>query len=399
MLRRQTLLRASALCFLFACTTQNVESVTSSESDILPNANIFDVDHDGATFRLIAEHFEGLGFDMNVDLEQFAPSWPLDDASPSVLNRLGTPILFAEFGYYHTGFDAIRSNPEGDENVLAPHDGLALMFDWAGNRSSDTESPYTAVVAIYDPVSHVVTQIMHLSPTAAIAQATDPVPVQRGEVIGTLAKPPIDGPMASALKHVQIAFVDGANKKLLNPAVHFADYADTVAPTASSVYVTDEEGSVRTSDFVTGKLDFVVDAFDRDDHSERNLEVSAIAFTITDQDGNVVASQPKCTLDHLYESLEETASFRAKHLVDFGSAVGQAFGGWPHSDVANPDRTFRYALTQLAVDEEGRCTVLDDEDGYLEVTDEMTQLDISVTLWDAKDNETETAFELVRAGN
>lgn len=382
-----------ALCFVFACA-EDVDDVSSGEDALLPNGAIFDVDHDGTTYKRIAEHFASRGLDQRVALEGFAPSWPLSDTSTAVLNRFGTPVLFAEYGYYHTGFDVLRSDPSLSTDVLAPVDGLALTFDWSGARTSDVRNAYATVVAIYDPASHVITQIMHVAPTTAIAQATEPVAVKRGEVIGQLAKAPLEGPNGALLQHASVVFVDGENQKLLDPATLFADYKDSVAPTARAVYVASEDAKAEF-DLVSGQLDVVVDAFDRDDHSERNLEVSAIAFTIKDQDGNVLSTQPRCSLDHLYESIAAPASFRAKSLIDFGTALPQAYGAWPNSDVGNESRSFRYALTQLAV-VDGRCTVRDDTDGFVTVGDAVTKLEVSVTLWDAKGNQAEQVLEIAR---
>jgi hypothetical protein len=385
--RRKTAFTVPLLAlFAVACVREAREEVGASEGALLPNPKIFEVDHDGATYRLIAEYFKGRDLDTHVVLEGFDPAWPLADTKTAVLNRVGTPVLFAQLGYFHTGFDVIRSDSTVGMDVRAPHDGLAAVFDWTGARISNVTNPQTTVVAIYDPVSHVITQLMHVRPTDAIAQAADPIPVTKGEVIGKLAPAPVGTQEALRLAHVHLNFIDGENMKILNPAKLFAGYKDTVAPEVKGVYVAGETG-IATSEFYTGKLDVIVETADRDDDSRRNLEIAAIAFQIKDQDGRVLASQDRCDLAQLYESIARPAPFRAKHLIDFGSAAEQVRGGWPSSDVDNPARTFRYALTQLLV-EDGRCTVKDDEQGFLDVSDEVTKLVVEVTLWDAKGNET-----------
>jgi hypothetical protein len=386
--RRKTAFTLPLLALLaVACGREAREEVAASEDALLPNAEIFEVDHDGATYRRIAEYFKGRDLDTHVVLEGFDPAWPLADTKTAVLNRVGTPVLFGQLGYYHTGFDVIRSDSTVGMEVLAPHGGLAAVFDWTGARISEVTSPQTTIVAIYDPVSHVITQLMHVRPTDAIAQAADPVIVTKGEVIGKLAPAPLSSTQdALRLAHVHLNFVDGENMKILNPAKLFAGYKDTVAPEVKGVYVAGEEG-IAVGEFYTGKLDVIVETADRDDHSRRNLEIAAIAFQIKDQDGRVLASQDRCDLAQLYESIAQPSSFRAKHLIDFGSAAEQVTGGWPSSDVDNPARTFRYALTQLSV-EGGRCTVKDDEQGFLDVSDAVTKLVVEVKLWDAKGNET-----------
>lgn len=380
-----------------ACSESAGEDVSSSEGMLLPNSTMFDVGHDGEAYRKIAEHFQGRGLDVHVDTTGFAPAWPLNDTKTAVLNRLGTPILYSSFGYYHTGFDVMRSASNVAPDVVAPHDGLALVFDWSGNRLSPSTVtvPYSMVVAIYDPVSHVITEMMHVAATSALAAATEPVQVTKGDVIGKLAPAPVSD--SSRLAHVQVNFVDGENKKLLNPATLFgASYHDAVAPEAKGLYIADADAKVQ-SELVNGKLDLVVEAVDRDDESGRNLEVSAIAYEVKDQNGAVLASSARCNLDNLYESIAAAAPFRANQLIDFGSAKSQVSGGWPLSDVDNPMRSFRYALTNLAVDANGKCSVKDDADGFLEVADAITKISVSVTLWDPKGNTSSKSFDFARS--
>ena len=393
---RHSHLQVLALSFLVACA-QNVEEVDSSESALLPNGSIFETSHDGTTYRRIAEAFAARGLDMHVDLTSFAPSWPLVDTKSMALNRFGTPILYAQYGYYHTGLAVLRSDPSVSPEVVAPHDGLAMVFDWSGERISEVTNPYATVVAIYDPISHVVTQLMHVAPTSALASATEPVAVTKGAVIGKLAPAPLPTAAdAVRLATAHLVFIDGENAKILDPATLLPDYHDSVAPEAKSLYVADASGQV-TPDFTSGQIDLVVEAADRDDDSARNFEVAAIGFTVKDQDGAVLATNAKCALGDLYESIAAASSFRARELVDFGSAAGQMTGAWPNTDVDNPYRTFRYALTNLAHDDAGRCIVRDDAAGFLDVGDAVTKLDVSVTLYDAKGNESTRSFELARA--
>lgn len=367
----------------------------SDESFLLPNEGVFDSEHDGSTYRTIAEYFRARHFDLRVSLESFAPAWPLADEKSAVLNRFGTPVLFGPIGYYHTGFDVIRSSSKVSSDVLAPHDGLAVVFDWAGNRATQVQSPQATVVAIYDPVSHVVTQLMHVDALDAIAQAVDPTPVTKGQVIGKLAPAPVPASDASRLGHAHVVFVDGEQMKILNPTKLFAGYQDAVAPDVARVYVAGEGAKVGT-EFTSGPVDVIVEAFDRDDGSDRNLEIASIAYTIKDQDGNVLSSQERCDLSQPFESIAQPSSFRAKHLIDFGSAAAQVSGGWPSSDVDNPARTFRYALTQLEV-VSGRCSIKDDAKGFLDLKDSVTRLFVDVTLWDPKGNEAHKTAELMRA--
>lgn len=381
--------------FAVACGSSKREETGSSEGMLLPNDTIFETGHDGATYKAIADYFRGRsGIDLHVTLEGFAPAWPLKDDKTVVLNRLGTPILFGQFGYFHTGMDIMRSSGVVSTEVTAPHDGLAAVFDWTGAKIEASSNPQQTVVAIYDPVSHVITQLMHVDPAAALLGQTDPVTVHKGDVIGKLALAPVPGQVdRMRLAHTHVNFVDGENLKLLNPAKLFP-YKDTTLPETKTVYITTDEGKKR-EDFLSGKMDIVVEAADRDDDSQRNLEVSAIAFTIKDQDGNVLSQSAQCNLGDLYESIAAPYSTKAKELIDFGSAATQVNGGWPSSDTDNAARTFRYGLTQLAV-ENGRCTVKNDADGFLDIPDTVEKLSVEVTLWDGSGNKSVSTTEVLR---
>lgn len=393
---RQRLVKALALSFLVACARDG-ENVDSSENAILPNGGIFELGHDGATYQRIAATFAARGVDMHVNLTGFEPAWPLDDQKTTVLNRQGTPLLYSSFGYIHTGLDIVKSDATVSSDVLAPHDGLALVFDWSGNPISTVTNPYATIVAIYDPISHVVTELQHVAATAALAQATAPVEVKKGSVLGTLAPAPLaNAADAARLANTQVVFVDAENQKLLDPAKLFGAYGDTVAPDVKGVYLSDDAGVV-SGELSSGKLDLLVEVFDHDDASGRNFEVSALAFTVKDQNGKVLSESTKCNIDSLFESTAGVGTFRARELVDFGTAfnAGQASGAWPNSDVDNPYRTFRYALTSLA-SVDGRCTIQDDATSFLEVGDDVTKLDVSVTVWDVKGNETTKPLSLER---
>jgi hypothetical protein len=395
MFARRPLLKLVAFAVVVACG-QSAQDLASEESALLPNSAVFETGHDGAVYKAVADFFRNEGRDMRVNLDGFAPQWPLRGTTTTVLNRLGTPVLYSGFGYYHTAMDVMRSDPTASADVLAPHGGRAVVFDWNGRPLTTVTNPYNTLVAIYDPVSHVVTPLMHVKPEAALLRG--PTEVQRGAVIGKLASAPLSSHThAARLSHVHVNFIDGENLLILNPVRFFSAYKDATPPTPKGIYVTDENAKVRP-DFYSGKFDLVLEAFDKDDESAGQFEVSEIAFSVTDQAGNTVASQPRCQLDHLYESIREQSSFRARELIDFGSASAQITGAWPSSDIDNAARKFRYALTQLEV-VDGTCRVKDDADGYLEVPAEVTKLAVSVTLWDAKGNTATKSFEVARGAD
>jgi hypothetical protein len=393
---RHRLAAAFALSVIAACG-RGGEKADSSESALLPNSAIFELGHDGDTYRRIASAFSAAGKDLHVDADKFAPGWPLTDPKTAVLNRQGTPMLYASWGYFHTGVDVLRSDSAVSDDVVAPHDGLALVFDWSGNRITDIASPYSTVVALYDPVSHVVTELLHVAATKALLGATDPVEVKKGDVLGKLAPAPLaSAPDAKRLANVQVAFVDGENAKLLNPLRFIADYKDSVEPELKTLYTTDEAGK-SPGVLTTGKLDLVVEVADKDDGSNRNFEIAAVSYTARDKSGKVVSQLAKCDLDGLYESVAQGSSFRAHDVIDFGSAVaaGQISGAWPQSDVDNAARTFRYALTNLE-NKSGKCSALDDASSFVDVGDSVKRLDVRVTVWDVKGNSTTQTFKVAR---
>jgi len=368
---------------LAAACAPPLEEPASTEQAVLPNAGVFEREHDGLSYRVIAQDFGNRGFDLEVDITKLDASWPLRGDGTAVLNRLGTPILLGERGYYHTALDVIRTAETDDATVLAPVTGSAFTYDWSGTPRA-TSSPYATVVAIWDEASHVVVQLMHVAPTAALAAATKPVPVTKGDPIGRLALAPLGDTHAGRLAHTHVSFVDGEGKRSLDAAALLAPYRDTTPPTARRIYVADEAARIGER-LVSGNIDVVLEAFDRDEDSKRNLELAAIAFRVTDQTGRVLAEQPRCNLLDLHGSAAQPYPFRARELVDFGSARSQKSGGWPSSDIDNPDRTFRYALTQLRVTN-GRCSVVDDRDGALEVSDAVTTIHVETRIWDPKGN-------------
>lgn len=385
----------AAPLLVLACAADEAAPV-SGEQDLLPNGGVFERDHDGSGYRVIAEDFGKRGFDLNVDLTKLDTAWPMRGPSTAVLNRVGTPIFFGTMAYYHTALDVMRTVETDDDTVLAPVTGRAFTYDWSGNPRA-TSRAYSSVVAIWDEASHVVVQLMHVAPTSALAQATEPVQVTKGEPIGKLARPGLGQGSNERLAHTHVSFVDGAGKKSLDTAALLASYRDTTKPAARRIYVTDAQAKV-SDGLVSGAIDVVLEAFDRDEDSQRNLELAAIAFEIQDQTGKVLAKQPRCNLIDLHASVAQDYSFRAAQLLDFGTARAQMSGGWPNSDIDNPDRTFRYALTQLKV-QDGKCTVVDDTQGFLQVDDSVTALRVATTFWDPKGNTASFTRTLVRGGD
>jgi hypothetical protein len=381
---------------LFVACALNAEPSAQSDSALLPNDNTSDLDHDGTAYRRIAEAFAARGYDLHVNLATFAPAWPVNGAKTAAVQRHGTPIWYGGFGYFHTGMSVVRGVGTTSTDVLAPHDGVALAFDWNGEPATSATPPNAMILAIYDTTSHVLTQLAQITPAAGLVGAQNPVPITKGAVVGKLV------PYAAAepgdvqrLSSTKVVFVDGENKLLLDPAALFQGYKDTIAPQINSVYVAGSSGEVAT-ELSSDDLDIVVEAFDRDNDSARNFEISALAYTVKDQDGNVLASSERCNLGDIYASIAQPGPSRAKELIDFGTPMAPNPGGFrPTISVTSPTRTYRYALSNLSV-ESGRCVLHDDASRAVRVSDKVLQLDVAITAWDAKGNQTTKTVALLR---
>jgi hypothetical protein len=183
--------------------------------------------------------------------------------------------------------------------------------------------------------------------------------------------------------------VDAVQVELVDPITALPAYPDTTKPQIGEVYLLDELARRQTT-LQSGGLDVIATAFDRDDSSPRNLEVASVAFIATDQLGNVLGRLTRCRLADAFTKLATdwmTASSTIR-LIDFGSATGQLAGFWPSSDLGNPDRLFRYALTNLRNAQDGSCSVVDnDRDGQLAITDDVTSLTLTIDMWDSRDNQ------------
>ena len=296
--------------------------------------------------------------------------------------------------------DVLRADPSGPDEVLAPVSGPAAVFDWSGNRGAG-HSGYSTVVAIYDEDSGAIAQLMHVQPTDALIDAeSEFVDVEAGDVIGTLGDEMswfTDPDDLQLFRHTHLSLIDGERVMSLDPG-RFLPYEDDTPPEVVGVYVLDEDAE-RHEILVSGELDVVVEVFDRDEGSDRNFEVDAIAYEIVDDQGTVLSTADRCNIDDLYADTAEPYQLRTLQLLDFGNARGQVDNAWPGSDIGNRDRTFRYALTQLWRDDDGHCDVLDDEDGFVAIPDAAAWIEVRGTLWDVRENETHFSQRIERTAS
>ncbi len=377
-------------------TSADAEQPEDGKAD-LPNGQFFEREHDGSGYRVIAAHFEEAGFDVAVDLEQLMPQWPMRNGETALLDRFGTPLLLWQTPYFHTALDVLRADPTTSAEVFAPVSGPAGVFDWSGNRGAGN-SDYSTVVAIYDEQSGAVVQLMHVQPTEELLEAgRELIDVQAGERIGTLASTMswfTDPNELEAFRHTHVSIIDGENIRSLD-AARFMPYLDDTPLELVDAYLLDDD-ALRHDELVTGRLDLVLEVFDRDETSDRNFEVDAFAFEILDDQGNVLRSIARCEVDDLYADNSAPYRLRTLQLLDFGNAADQVDGSWPNSDIGNRERTFRYALTQLTRDEEGQCDVIADPEGFVDIPEATQWIEVRGTMWDVRDNATPLEVRIER---
>ncbi len=234
---------------------------------------------------------------------------------------------------------------------------------------------------IWDPETHHILQLMHIE-TPGDLPVGEFFDVVRGQPIGKLAAIDI-----RAARHAHVNVIDAETFTLIDPVTVLPSYRDHVEPEIGEVYVLDSRARKRDT-LPTGAIDVVVTAHDRDDNSPRNLEIASLAFVAKDQDGREVARLARCELANAYERLAHDWEVTATtiRLLDFGNAREQVGGFWPDSDLGNPKRVFRYAMTNLALDGAGCSVVTEDRDGQIQVTPQVTRLTVSIEAWDHHGN-------------
>lgn len=359
----------------------------------LPNEGLEERAHDGFSNRAIAQFFQRKGFALRVDEAAIAAAWPLPGKT-ALLNRFGTPLFWTNKPYFHSALDVVRADPRDAPTVRAPWSGQLHVFDWSGTPGYQGDG-YSTVIAIYDPRSHAIAQLMHVEPTFALKRARGFVNVRRGEPIGTLAKLGwARGRQAELFRHTHFSLIDGAQMRAYDPA-RFLPYSDPVPPRLVSVYLLDEDGQ-RHNTLISGEVDLVIEVADTDAYSGRNFEVDSIEYEVRAPDGTLLASSPRCAFDHLFDDVSRNYRLTTLNLIDFGNARAQVDNAWPQSDIGNRTRTFRYALTQFGL-RDGRCYAKTDAEGHLDLAPSLLALVVRGTMWDVRGNVRSFVRQLLRA--
>ncbi len=357
-------------------------SLTRDGKADLPNATVTARGLDTSGYKAIATRWASGSFDVTRSNAPAAFAWPVA-STRSVLNRAGTPIRLSSEVYEHTGLDIIRNSEADSDVVTSPVTGRAMLTDWFGGDLIADDQAYSTVLSIWDPTTHLVIQVMHLNPDPALPR-TGFFDVQRGQVIGKLAEIQIAGG-----RHVHVNVVDAKQMVLIDPVTVFPDYVDSIAPKVKTAYLLDPAGK-RFTKLISGPLDIVAATFDRDNNSPRNLEPASIAYIAKDQAGNVLGQLERCKLSDAFSTLVDNPNWTIKTstigLVDFGNAASEMTGFWPNSDLGNPERTFRYAVTNLRL-VDGHCSVVaTDRDGQINVSDTVSKITVQFDIWDGRSN-------------
>ncbi len=387
---------------MIGCSPQH--SKPGSHMHTLPNQDFTVLDSPSELYMNLIAFFGASELDFDPDPSQLSLTWPLATEHVDLLTRFGTPTLLAtvdesnfQAAYFHEALDIRRPNAIDSDEVNAPVSGLATVI-YDGDPSGNEVSDYSVGIAIYDPKSHLVINLLHVLPIDSV-KAGELKSVKQGDLIGHLT--PVESMKPEFeinYRHTHLAVVDVHNKKLVNPLTHFAQYKDSVPPTAKDVYLLDETGR-RMDSLHSGSLDLVANVFDRDDSSQRNFEIGYLAFKVTDDQGLELKSLESCGLNSLTEnSLDSASSKNINSFLDLSGAIEQASEvEWIDlkTDAANPNRSFRYALTNIKSNQ-GACSVMPDQDGILSIADNVKYIDVFIAIRDQHGNTTTTTKRFER---
>lgn len=230
-----TLLNTAIVYFAILCSstlTTSCKSRSTSQVRTLPNEGFVSIDASSKYYNNLFTFFEGTNLDLSPQQTPLNLSWPLT-TEKILLTRFGTPTIVnlsppaddVKLAVFHEALDIVRSSETSDDVVHAPLTGRAtVIFD--GSPDGHDVDTYGTAVAIYDPASHYVISLLHVSPSVQIkpGQFTD---VQQGSVIGHLApvqsmKPEFE----KKFRHAHVSQINIRDKTLVNPLTNFREYKD-----------------------------------------------------------------------------------------------------------------------------------------------------------------------------
>jgi hypothetical protein len=373
----------------------------------LPNSDFAVEGESSPMYKTLAASFKNTSFDFRPQFHKLKLSWPLADRHHTILEAFSTPEVFRleipwedpgpapaiHFTFNHQAIDVIRSDLAAATTVFAPVSGYAVAIANGGGFPEDPPVDYLSLVAIYDPRSHLILGLLHVVPTPELAAATTPLAVTRGQVIGELSEGvPVVPVLQQKFRHTHVFLMSLAEEKIeiFNPLPYFSGYRDHISPTVNDVTLLDENGQ-RIDHLKSGRLDVIVDAYDRDDHSDLNFPIWKIKYTVTDQSGRLLATLSNCNTDLPFRNPDFTAKIgHIINMFDLGNMKAQLRSGiWDsdspiYTNVSAPNRSFLYAPTNFKSAK--TCIPLSDADGFIEISDAITSIRVFTSVMDYKGN-------------
>ena len=326
------------------------------------------------------------------------------EGSINLLSRFGTPtIAKVKFfddgdpigvGYFHEALDIARKNIADSNRVLAPVSGKAkLVFD----EDPSTEKPeeidnYSTSIVIHDDKSNALVSLLHVKPISKFYENSDFIAVKEGEVIGHIAN--LEGsviPDSRELRHIHLMIIDFEKRQFLNPSLYLSGYRDVESPQINETALYDEQRK-RHSKLISGKLDIVVSAFDKDNFSEFNQEIAQMSVVVRDQHGKELYKLPDCNFENFWfqKDLRLKSPLNAVNIQPIFDPLPVT-----STNVVRKDISFEYAATNLKVIG-SNCEILSDEDGYVLIDDSTTHVTIDVMVADHFGNSINKKFKVTR---
>jgi hypothetical protein len=389
----------------------------------LPNRSFWENDlQEKITVRV--ERFDPFrdleAFPAAVDYRLINFAWPLNDKNPTVHRQIGLPqIGFADnHGYAdaHEGLDVARTQEHGDDRVFAPFDGFVIGYDQGAGEKllflSDNQIEelakkegvsiarvqkayhrqfYEFELAFFDPKSGVLLTYMHVEPNQKILDARRPMEIHRGEEVGRLAVETLP----ERFRHVHIEGIDLVAQRRFQALTGFKSYSDNLPPKLSEMYLLDDDGN-RVKQIKDGKFDVEFIVSDTDRIGGVILDLGAIEYDIIVDSGAVLKSVKRCGLADPYLSF--STNWRAvRNLLDLDYQKKFLKNQTGHSSYEMEQKEFAYVLTHLERRrEDGRCYVLNDEDGFIEIKSEYKSIKVIGKVFDYSGNVTPFSYEFSR---
>jgi hypothetical protein len=375
-------------------------------NDMLHNQN----NQDRLLQSKIINVFYDAGYTGSPKENELILGWPFKDLERHVLSREGTPIIYntgipmGNGGFsLHSGTDITRSSESVSPNVYSPVNGIAALFSEQGEKGCRTTyDAYRCAVVVWNPESNIYVLLGHVRGSWHLHKSDfEFVHVDAGDLIGRAAEFTTGNKsIRRQFLHTHMTLFDARSKEAYITTqyntMNYLPYEDTTPPVIFDLHLANKQGLYEAS-FKSGRYDVIVDTADRDDNDVRNFGIAGVTFEVTSAQGKSLINQVHCDF---WDFLKWTSANAARSLLNFGATFDQIYNNddLDYADFDNPDRRFHYALTALHMDK-GLCVVQSDDAGFIEITDEMTSLNVNVTVWDHHNNKKSFSKSFQRAMN